>query len=159
MMIDHDWLGGPEPKDISGLERENKSLTSQLSSVLESYNRECKRNEELKEQLAYCHGRMNEAYNEIRSQKEAMTLIVKVTESQKEEIELYREALKTAIGYPITEDDLIRRWNDDFDLFPLPICFDPREEQKELYGRGQEIERKAKETLSALSKHQTNKER
>jgi uncharacterized membrane protein YheB (UPF0754 family) len=83
---------------VEMLQKELKKSETELSSALESYNRECKRNGELQEQLAYCHGRMNEAYNEIRSEKEAMTLIVKVNESQKEEIELYREALTETVA-------------------------------------------------------------
>lgn len=34
---------------------------------------------------------------------------------------------------------------DNFDLFELPICFDPREEQKELYIRHMKIEREWKQ--------------
>lgn len=65
------------------------------------------------------------------------------------------EALKTSIGHPITKEDLARKWNDDFDLFPLPICLDPQEEHRELYHRGQMIERKAEEALQSIDNKNT----
>jgi chromosome segregation ATPase len=71
------------------LRKEVDSLTSQLSSALESYNRECKRKHELQAEV-----------DKQKTQLEESTLLyqnlVSNIQSQKEEIELYREALTEA---------------------------------------------------------------
>jgi hypothetical protein len=41
----------------------------------------------------------------------------------------------------------VAEWENDFDRYPLPICFDPHEEQRELYRRQKSIEDDVNEIL------------
>jgi hypothetical protein len=93
----------------------NESLTSELSSALESYNRECKRNDELQEEVDRLKQWKKEEIELWWPIIELMRLDttiplgtslsdealkrLKEFKSQKEEIELYREALSEGVCY------------------------------------------------------------
>jgi hypothetical protein len=44
--------------------------------------------------------------------------------------------------------ELTREWEEDFDKYPLPICFDPHEERREMYRRTLVIENDVREFLA-----------
>lgn len=46
--------------------------------------------------------------------------------------------------------ELVEQLDSDFERFPLPICFDPQEEQRELWRRTQQIEKEAKRQIQSL---------
>lgn len=57
----------------------------------------------------------------------------------------------------IEGNDLIRELEDNFERFPLPICFYPKEEQRELYGRHLHIQEVVRRYLK-FKKHINNHE-
>jgi hypothetical protein len=87
-----DWfrvLNHPDAELIArapDLLKENESLTSELSSAIESYNRECKRNGELQAEV-------NELDTKSLILKHDLSIVKGERDAQKEEIELYRERL------------------------------------------------------------------
>lgn len=51
----------------------------------------------------------------------------------------------------VMSDEIFQIIDSDFDNFPLPICFEPREEQQQLYGREQRLKRIAKSIADRLN--------
>ena len=49
----------------------------------------------------------------------------------------------------LTEQELIEQYDNDYEKYPLPICFDHRDEQRELYGRTLKIQRDVKALLES----------
>jgi len=45
-------------------------------------------------------------------------------------------------------NQLISEWSEDFEKYPLPICFEPQQEQRELFKRSMKIKEDAIEFLA-----------
>jgi hypothetical protein len=50
-----------------------------------------------------------------------------------------------------TEIEILEELENDFDTYPLPICFDPMEERREFYHRRQMLKVLAKEKFQLMN--------